>query len=72
VVHTQQGSPSSRPLDLPSPSESASHKALVQLRPADANAEPKAFLPPPPEQLDGDVHELCPTPPMLPFGILLL
>jgi NAD(P)-dependent dehydrogenase (short-subunit alcohol dehydrogenase family) len=33
-VHTQHGSPISRPFDWPSPSESAWHSALVHLRPA--------------------------------------
>lgn len=29
LVHTQLGSPSSAPLDVPSPSESALHKSVV-------------------------------------------
>ena len=33
-VQVQQGSPNSTPFDNPSPSESISHKAWVQVRPA--------------------------------------
>lgn len=47
-AHSQQGSPSSRPLDWPSPSLSATHRAVVHMRPAPLNAIPNAFLGPPP------------------------
>lgn len=58
--HTQQGSPSSSPLDIPSPSLSARHRARVHLRPSALKARPKVFRPPPP------AHDVCPTPLQMP------
>jgi hypothetical protein len=63
----QHGSPSSSPLLCPSPSLSASQKAVVQERLASAKARPNAFLAPPPPAA------VCPTPPwsgtLEPLGI---
>merc|ERR1719203_2391955 len=52
----QSGSPSSTPLDWPSPSESAWHSATVHSWFSAAKALPKGFVLPPPERA------LCPTP----------
>jgi hypothetical protein len=56
LVQVQQGSPSSSPLDWPSPSLSARHSPTDHVCPADANSEPKVFREPPPDE------ETCPTP----------
>merc|ERR1719277_1169051 len=55
-VHVQSGSPSSCPLDWPSPSESARQSCAVHFRPAPAKAAPKGLRAPPP------CLETCPTP----------
>jgi len=47
MAHWQQGSPSSSPFDWPSPSVSASHRAVVQASPADLKAQRKARSNPP-------------------------
>ena len=48
LVHTQQGSPISKPLVCPSPSESAEQSPVVHVLPALANASPNALRAPPP------------------------
>lgn len=74
-VHTQDGSPSSSPLVMPSPSLSAWQSAVLHWLPPCKNASPNGLrLPPPPLLM------LWPTPPQTaplcitlpPFGILAL
>ena len=48
LVKAQHGSPSSYPLVIPSPSESAAQSAGVHCFPAAAKARPKGFRDPPP------------------------